>query len=259
MFLAELGVSYVEHNPKAEKALIFLHGLGASKEMWLEQINFFKPLKYRIIAFDFPGFGDSKANNKKVGIKFYANLIDEIAILLKIKSATLIGLSMGGMVLQEFITAKRNLKVQKAVILASIHFFYQQSKFNKARLAIRLFVAKFLPQRIQASLIANILFQNDQHNKKLFIKYFLKSNQTAYQKLLHDMKKIDYRNKLSKINQEILFIAGEKDQIIPIKYQQKISDFVNKIEFIVFQGGHVINIDAGSKVNQAIAEFLDKG
>ena len=101
-FHKEFEVSYIEHNPKAKETLIFLHGLGASKEMWQEQIDFFKSLNYHILAFDFPGFGDSKVNHKKTGIKFYANLIDEIATSLNIKSATLIGLSMGGMVLQEF-------------------------------------------------------------------------------------------------------------------------------------------------------------
>ena len=111
-------------------------------------------------------------------------------------------------------------------------------------MAIRLFIAKLLLYKFQAYLIGTILFPKDQHNKKLFIKYFLKSNQVTYLKLLRDMKKVDYRQKLKNIDQKILFIAGANDQIIPIKYQRKISDFIKNINFITFPGGHVINIDA---------------
>ena len=64
-------------------ALVFVHGLGASWQSWLENIPEFAR-DHRVVAMDLPGFGDSEMPDGDISIECYASwvfrLLDELGI-----------------------------------------------------------------------------------------------------------------------------------------------------------------------------------
>ncbi len=75
--------------------LVFVHGLIGRWTVWLEQLSAFAS-RYRVIAVDLPGFGDSPMPAEKISIPGYARTIEQLLERLDIGAATFVGHSMGG-------------------------------------------------------------------------------------------------------------------------------------------------------------------
>lgn len=78
-------------------ALVLLHGMGASWQWWLENIPALAH-RHRVIAVDLPGFGRSDPLPKPAEITTHARTVTELLGQLGVRSATITGHSMGGLV-----------------------------------------------------------------------------------------------------------------------------------------------------------------
>jgi pimeloyl-ACP methyl ester carboxylesterase len=86
----------VKRKRKEEETLIFIHGLGADKDTWL-QLTKYLTKNYRIVIPDLPGHGQSTQDfSLDYGVKAQALRILELLKLLKIERAHIAGSSMGG-------------------------------------------------------------------------------------------------------------------------------------------------------------------
>jgi pimeloyl-ACP methyl ester carboxylesterase len=83
-----------------EPALVFIHGAFADRSFWANQLDYFAG-KYRVIAIDLAGHGDSGKNRKKWDIISFANDVCAVLAREKISRAVLIGNSLGGPVALE--------------------------------------------------------------------------------------------------------------------------------------------------------------
>lgn len=82
--------------------LVLLHGgTGSSEEYWAAQIEHLSP-RYRVIAFDFRGFGSSAGPGEEVTIPDLAGDLAHLLDHLGIRRAHVAGLSLGGIVAQQF-------------------------------------------------------------------------------------------------------------------------------------------------------------
>ncbi|MCA1839807.1 MAG: alpha/beta fold hydrolase [Actinomycetota bacterium] len=77
--------------------VVLLHGLGATNASFLPTIAGLGP-RYRVIAPDFPGFGESGKPIRKYHAAFYARWLREFLGNMGIERAWLVGNSMGGRV-----------------------------------------------------------------------------------------------------------------------------------------------------------------
>jgi pimeloyl-ACP methyl ester carboxylesterase len=75
--------------------LVFLHAFPLNQAMWDEQIDAFST-DYRVITFDWRGFGASTPGERRVTMDVFADDLAGLYDALKIRSATICGLSMGG-------------------------------------------------------------------------------------------------------------------------------------------------------------------
>jgi pimeloyl-ACP methyl ester carboxylesterase len=81
--------------------LIFLHGLSGSWQNWLENLPVFARDR-RVLAIDLPGFGASPMPaDGRISITGYAQLVLGLMDTLDLRSASLVGNSMGGFVALE--------------------------------------------------------------------------------------------------------------------------------------------------------------
>src|SRR3954471_7617845 len=80
--------------------VVFVHGLGGSWQNWLENLPFFAR-KFRVIACDLPGFGESPMPLEDISISGYGKFVVGLLDALEIERAHLVGNSMGGFIAAE--------------------------------------------------------------------------------------------------------------------------------------------------------------
>ncbi|PSJ36611.1 alpha/beta hydrolase [Zobellella taiwanensis] len=81
--------------------VVLIHGVGLNKEMWGGQIVGLSS-RYRVIAYDMLGHGDSPLPHSEGGLQAYARQLRELLDHLEIDSATIVGFSMGGLVARAY-------------------------------------------------------------------------------------------------------------------------------------------------------------
>ncbi|MHB1126511.1 MAG: alpha/beta fold hydrolase [Bacillota bacterium] len=83
------------------KAVLFVHGAGGNAQRWASQVEALKGV-CRAIAVDLPGHGQS-GGNPCDEVFLYSEWIKELVDLLGLNAVVLMGHSMGGGIVQEFI------------------------------------------------------------------------------------------------------------------------------------------------------------
>lgn len=85
---------------RGETAVIFIHGGFADRSYWSNQVNPFSK-KYRVIALDLAGHGESGKNRKKWDLPSFAQDVRAVMEKENIRRAVLVGNSLGGPVAME--------------------------------------------------------------------------------------------------------------------------------------------------------------
>lgn len=85
---------------KGDTTLLFIHGWGINKGYWENQIENFKS-RYRVVAIDLPGYGESGNAMRSWGPETYVQDIDSVVHALQLKNVILVGHSMSGATIVE--------------------------------------------------------------------------------------------------------------------------------------------------------------
>ena len=92
--------SYYLNKKNDGNTIVFIHGVGLTKEIWNQQLDFFK--NYNTLAYDLLGHGKTPLEKTQLNFEDYTkqllNLIDE----LDLKKIHLIGFSLGSLIARHF-------------------------------------------------------------------------------------------------------------------------------------------------------------
>jgi len=81
--------------------VVLLHGWGASHRIFDQAIPKLAE-RYRVIAIDWPGFGDSENPKAPYTIDWYSKFLGRMLDVLSLESPTILGHSMGGAIAAKF-------------------------------------------------------------------------------------------------------------------------------------------------------------
>lgn len=109
-------ISFVQQG-KGEPALVFVHGWGNNTSVWDAQISHFSR-KYRVIAVDLPGFGESGYNRTNWTMASFGEDVAAVIKKLNLKQVVVVGFSMGGPVIIE--TAKTSPENLIGLVLVDV-------------------------------------------------------------------------------------------------------------------------------------------
>ncbi len=241
--------------------LIFLHGVPGQISNWKYQIAYFKN-KYRVIAFDLRGYGDS---DKPLMISLDDHLgdlekiIDELSI--EKSKAFLIGHSYGCIVALEY--AMRN-NIGGLVLIGPVAefkadfmdkiiwhlppFIWKKLFFTMNPLTIRLYRKMFF-----SPITDNQVFNDFIKDNKDYIEG-LPPHVYRYTKYL-----VGYRvgEEHSRINTPTLIIVGEDDKVTPPEHANKIYSLIKNSKLKIIPGaGHLILYEKPDQLNELIDEFI---
>ena len=93
---------FLDPNPKGTKGVLLLHGLGANSSSWSLQFEPLIDCGFRPIAPDMPGFGASPYDGSGWSFKIIASNLANLINDLNLRSVHVVGLSMGGVIAQQF-------------------------------------------------------------------------------------------------------------------------------------------------------------
>ena len=239
--------------------LVFVHGHPFDRSMWREQTSAFSS-KYRIIAPDLRGYGESEAVADKTMLEEFARDIAALLDELKADNIILCGLSMGGQILFEFYSLFRERV--RALVLADTFAQLDDAERKQARYdtAQRLllegmhdYAEEVLPKMIaqetiekQPEVAAHVLTMMRRTSSK-----------GAAAALRGRAERPDYTPLLSQITVPTLIVVGSRDEFTPISDAEFMCQRIRGSKMAVIEGaGHMPNLEKPAEFNRVVEEFL---
>ena len=251
-------------------AILFVHGLGASWQSWLEQLPEFAA-SHRVVAMDLPGFGYSESPSEDISIEYYARWTAKFMDILGIESAAaVVGNSMGGFVSAE-LAIKSPERVQRLVFVSAAIFWQnrrraqplvQLAKLSDAVVARALVRATddiATRRRLRYAALASAGFRYPQYVSDELAHEMVRSARRTdgFLPALEALAGYDLEEELPKISCPTLIVWGANDQLVSVKDAERLEDLIPASRREVFERtGHVAMLERPERFNQLLREFL---
>ncbi len=239
--------------------VIFLHGMPGSSLSWQPQMENMAH-KYRIIAWDMPGYGKSvfrkDLENPEAMAERFANWMK---MDLKLEKAHIVGLSLGAMIAMELALSHPEL-VDKLVLLDTSPKFGLDGNSDAQEFinSVALPMKDGMPLSEMCYAILTDLMSSDHSQEDL--QKAKDALITTSEGLIHAAIMIgnhDVHDRLSDIQHKTLVMTGELDTATPPEYGKIIGDLIPTANYIdVPDSGHLSNLENSNFVNHQILSFL---
>ena len=240
----------------AGPALIYVHGFTTTSEFWKEQVEPFSR-DYLVIRPNLPGHGTSpQPRERKYTIEAFVDDLDDLFRQLNIKTAVLVGLSMGGTIAQLF--ALRNPKLLRGLVLvgATAHGLGPDVNAKNVIHAIDNVGIAIASQNVIERSFASSAPQTLLEFAK---KEVVKTPEFVARDAIKSLNETDLRPKLKAISVPTLVIVGDEDIITPPSESQALAAEIPRAELaIIKHAGHFPMLEQPAAFNQALRQFLER-
>lgn len=238
--------------------VVFLHGLGGSREAWGPQLRGLSD-RFRCIAWDMPGYGASKPLTPLT----YRGIADSLVGLLDdlaVDRVDLVGLSFGGM--HALHTAIHHPDRVNRMILADTSPAFGMDgttvdEWTAARLA-PLDSGATLADLAEPIIDAITAIKLSGSVRSETLAAFSRIPTEGFRAAVHCLPTNDVRDKLADIRHQTLVVVGELDAETPPSYAKALADGLQNSELEVLDGvGHLSPTEAPERFNELVADFLE--
>jgi pimeloyl-ACP methyl ester carboxylesterase len=241
--------------------LLLIYGLAGRGNGWKFQVEALSP-HFRVITYDNRGVGESDQPDEPYSI---AQMADDAAGLLDslgVESAYVFGISMGGMIAQEF--ALRHTKRVKKLVLGCTHCGVKHCVPSPPWVTE---IFKSLPSKSREQVVRdcipiNYSLHTQEHRPQLIeslIPLFVDNRQRlhGYVRQINAVYAFDAYDRLSLLAVPTLILTGADDVLIPPENSRIIAERIPNSQLIEFpQAGHLFFIEKADEVNQALIDFF---
>jgi len=259
----DVEINYLKRG-KGEPLLMF-QGLGQSIGSWTFQIPFFKR-RMMVIALDNRGIGKSSRPNYPYTMDMF--LEESIALLehLQIEDQLhVIGISMGGMIAQQF-ALKYPKKVKTLVLLATAAYMSPEPLIKKYKhFKEDLSLDEVFKERLDLMFSHDFIkkVQQDENLFETLKKKLVLENPPRMQDYTNRgavLAEHDTRDSLHKISQPTLILTGSEDKIIPAEESKFLHEKIpnSKLEIIEGYGHGSLLIEDFERINNIIWDFIQE-
>ena len=219
----------------SDETAVILQGWGTDLGVYDSVANCINE-KYRVVQFDFPGFGGSDEPNEPWDVDAYADFFCSLMKKLEIDKATLIGHSYGGRVIIKLATRKElPFVIDNIVLIDSAGVMPKRSVLQKVRIKRYKLLKRFLNLKLIYCLFPELI--DDWKSRQGSADY--RNASPMMRKCLVMAVNEDLTNLLSEISQETLLIWGDKDTTTPITDANKMNEMIPNSGLAVIPGaGH---------------------
>ena len=238
--------------------IVFIHGVGLTKEMWSPQINFFKDKN--VLTYDLIGHGKTLLEKTQLNFEDFTkqliNLIDE----LELKKIHLVGFSLGSLIARHF-ASEYSDRLSSLVLHASI---YKRSIEQKRVVENRFELMKMSKPASKKNAL-----------RRWFTEEFIKNNKEVYDKIYSMLEDNDIKNLLKvyklfvnyededemcrKININTLVTTGQYDVGSTTEMAKNLTKKIKDAKYKEIKNGkHLCNIECAENFNKTIELFIDQ-
>ena len=252
------GTSYSFHKINEKNPIVFIHGVGLTKEIWEPQINFFK--EHNTLTYDLLGHGKTSLKKSRVSFKDFSDQLLNLINELNFSKIHLVGFSLGALIARHF-ASKHSDRLSSLIIHGSI---YKRTEDQKRVVNNRFEVAKTNRPGSKHSAIRRWLSED-----------FIKKNPNIYKKIYSNLEKnnpkdflkcyelfVNYNDDdsmIKKINVNTLITTGENDVGSTPEMSKNLSKMIQNSKFVeIRKGKHLCGIECANNVNITFKEFIDK-
>ena len=252
------GTFYSLNKINEKNPIVFIHGVGLTKEIWEPQINFLKD--YNTLTYDLLGHGKTPLKKSKVSFEDFSIQLVKLINELNFKKIHLVGFSLGALIARHF-ASENNDKLSSLIILGSI---YKRNEEQKRVVNNRFEVAKMnRPASKQAALRRWLSEDFSKKNPDIYKKIYsiLEKNKRADFLKCYEIfvNYVDDDNMLKKINVNTLIATGENDVGSTHEMSRNLSKMIQESKFIeIKKGKHLCSIECADDVNITFKEFIDQ-
>ncbi len=244
--------------------LVLIEGLGYASWMWTMQTDDLSK-DHKLIIFDNRGVGKSDKPNYPYTINMFSDDLKAVLDSTNEMSAHILGVSMGGMIAQEF--ALRHPERVRSLILVSTHHGgpdvepapqdVLQAMFGEPPPDIKSEKELYIYKMSYA--FAKGWIEKNRKLLEKIIELRLKEIPPweAYMNQVHAAVTFNASKEVSKINKPVLIIHGEQDRVVPVSNALKLhSKIKNSMLIILKNTGHLLIIERAKDFNNLVREFV---
>src|SRR5712692_10474255 len=242
----EIRLAYREFRPigqQDEPVVILIHGSPGHKEDFRSLAPQLAK-RYRVIAPDLPGFGNSTEDILDYSIRAHARYVLELMDALGIERAHLLGFSLGGGVVLnvadiaphrvQSITMLSAIGVQEAELLGDYHL-------NHALHGVQLAAIWLFKEAVpDFGLLGHSMFGR------------------SYARNFYDSDQRPLREILTRFEQPMLIIHGNRDVLVPVEAAIEHHRIVPQSEAEFLDDNHFMIFGKGAMLAPRVLEFLDR-
>jgi pimeloyl-ACP methyl ester carboxylesterase len=251
--------------------LLFVHGLGASWQSWLENMPEFAR-DHRVVAMDLPGFGYSAMPEQDISIEYYGQWTIRLMDALGIESAAVVGNSMGGFVGAE-LAIKAPQRVQRLGVVSAAIFWQNRRRSQPLLRLARLTdaaAARALTRatddiatrrRLRVWALATAGFRYPHRIAPELAHEMVRSARRTdgFLPALEALADYPLDEELPKISCPTLIVWGEHDTLVPAKDAKRLQELIPGARREIFERtGHVAMLERPERFNRLLREFLDE-
>ncbi|MBN1429659.1 MAG: alpha/beta fold hydrolase [Anaerolineae bacterium] len=252
----DLSLYYETHGKPTQPPVILIHGIGAEHEMWKPQITSLPGAGYFVIVPDLRGHGKSEVPNL-FRIVDCARDIKELLDHLNIQHVHLVGVSMGGMIVQQFVAQYPKRAISQVIVDSLSGISRPIERFNAGLAAVLL---KVFPPKLQAYMIRSS-YKKMQHDDvgKYFEDRLLHTDSRWLLAARLEVNQFNVFDELPKMNIPTLVLVGDAFGKLAIDMARTTAENIPGAQFQILKGGgDPSNLLVPKIFDQIVIDFLEQ-
>jgi 3-oxoadipate enol-lactonase len=248
-------IYYETYGDKKDEPLLLIHGLGLDHNMYKKQIDKYQEHGFYLITPDMRAHGKS-SKVESLKISDWAEDIRDLMDELNLKTANLLGVSMGGIIAQKF-AVEYPTRVNKLILsdtFPEIVTLAEKAVSIGQVLALKLF--NILPNKVGASFYAAAYKDYAEEVANYFKEVTLRAdfNQLVIARLA--INEVGLLDELVKIDSPTLIMAGDKILIGPA---EKMKSKIEPAELQIIEGStDPSNLTKPAVFDKYVLDFLNR-
>lgn len=241
-----------------DETLVLVNGLADTKESWEMQTPAFAE-RYRVVSFDNRGIGESSTPPGPYTTKQMADDLHELVEALELDRFHLLGVSMGGMIAQEYAIAHTD-RLRSAIFACTYSYPgpFCLRMFSCWRDLVPHLGVGFTQREVILWAFTTDFFEQ-QEATVAELEELMAANPQSVEGYLAQLSSIethDTRGRLSAVTCPSLTLVGEEDILIYPKLSRRLHEELPDSTWAEVPGGHACLWEAPDPFNRAVLNYL---
>jgi 3-oxoadipate enol-lactonase len=250
------GVTHIlDEGPRDAPPLVFINSLGTDFRIWDDVV---RPLtqRYRVTRYDKRGHGLSQLRTGSASIADFAADLAALLDRLELKPATIVGLSIGGLIAQELLRLRPSL-VKSLVLCDTAHRIGTQDFWNARLTAVEAGGIEAIADGVMA-----LWFSKDYHRTSPdavagWRAMVTRTPAEGYLMACRAIRDADLTEQASRIAVSTVCIVGDEDGSTPVALVRELSTLIPGAKFEVIGGaGHLPCIEKPEALRKLIESHV---